>query len=88
MPYYMFIALYISWNRRKVKVKFCINKKQSVQIQMETKETYLSLCPNGVWLRDLLRQITRNTTMECQVIDYCFCKGEGGSYCIHYYSFY
>lgn len=37
---------------------------------MEAKETYLFLCPNGGWLRGLLGQINRNTTVECQVIDF------------------
>lgn len=36
---------------------------------METKETYLFLCPRGSWLRQRLRQITKTITVECQITD-------------------
>lgn len=36
---------------------------------MKTKETYLFLCPRGSWLRERLKQITKNITVECQITD-------------------
>ena len=69
MSYYMVISLNMSWNRTKVKVKSCINIKDSVQIHMETKETCLFLCPRGSWLRERPKQITKNITVECQITD-------------------
>lgn len=36
---------------------------------METKETYLFLCPRGSWLRERFRQTTKNITVGCQITD-------------------
>ena len=56
---------------------------------METKETYLFLCPRGSWLRERLRQITKNITVECQITDILGgVEGGGRRYSVYYYSFY
>lgn len=42
---------------------------------MDAKEIHLFLSPKGSWLRELLRRVTKNTTVKCPIMHFLW-KGE------------